>query len=76
VFSAVAVTVTELPAHRVVDEAEMETEGVLLLFTVIPMVLEVAVLVAKQVPPLTVIMQFTLLPFTGEAINRLLLGPL
>ena len=75
-FSAVAVTVVDVPTQKVTEVAEMETEGVLLLFTVIPMVLEVAVLVAKQVPPVTVIMQFTLLPFTGEAINRLLLGPL
>jgi hypothetical protein len=76
VFKAVAVTVTELPAQRVVEVAEMETEGVLLLLTVITIVLEVAVLVDKQVPPVTVITQFTLLAFTGEAIEREFIGPL
>jgi hypothetical protein len=76
VFKAVAVTVTELPAHNVVEVAEMETEGVLLLLTVITIVLEVAVLVDKQVPPVTVITQFTLLAFTGEAIEREFIGPL
>jgi len=76
VFKAVAVTVTELPAQKIVEVAEIETEGVLLLFTVITIVLEVAVLVDKQVPPVTVITQFTLLAFTGEVIVSEFIGPL
>jgi hypothetical protein len=57
VFKAVAVTVTELPAQKMVEVA-------------------VAVLVDKQVPPVTVITQFTLLAFTGEVIEREFIGPL
>jgi hypothetical protein len=67
VFNAVAVTVTVFPEQRVVAVEFIETLGVLLLFTVITMLFDVALLLAKQVPPVTVISQVTVFPLAMEA---------
>ena len=64
----VAVKVTGVPGHMAADgTAAIVTKGVILGFTVIVITLEDAVLAVKQVPPLTVISQETVLELASEA---------
>ena len=61
----VAVKVTEVPAHIVADDATIPAVGVTVALMVIVMVLEEAVVAVKQVPPITLISQVTVLPFAS-----------
>jgi len=64
---AFAVNVTDVPAQIEPDgEAEILTAGVTLEFTDIVIVFELAVLVSRQVPPVIVIVQVTVLPLPSE----------
>ena len=66
-LDAVAVNVTVVPAQIAPDgEATMLTAGVTLGFTVIVMVFELAVLLVRQLPPVIVMVQVTVLPFASE----------
>ena len=64
----VAVKVTGVPGQiEPGGAAVILTEGVMLGFTVIVIILEDAVLAVKQVPPLTVISQETVFELASEA---------
>ena len=59
-LEAVAVKVTDVPAQMAPDgDAAMLTVGVTFAFTVMVIVLDVAVVDVRQVPPVTVITQLT-----------------
>ena len=66
-LAPVAVNVTGVPAQTAPEgEAAMVTVGVTLEFTVIVIVFELAVFVLRQVPPVIVMVQVTVLPFASE----------
>jgi len=69
---AVAVNVTEVPAHVVVALADIATEGTTVGLTVSVMVLLVAVVGEAQVA-LLVTTQYMVLPFDNEASEYVLL---
>jgi len=59
-FDGVAVKVTDVPGQIAPEgEAPMLTVGVIVEFTTIVIVFDVAVFVLRQVPPVTVITQVT-----------------
>ncbi len=60
---AVALNVADTPLHIELADELMETVGVDTLFTTIVILLEMAVAVVKQLPPVTVIWQLTTFPF-------------
>ena len=65
-MDAVAVNVTDVPAQIGPDgDAAMLTVGVTYAFTVIVIVFDVAVVDVKQVPPVMVISQVTVLPLAS-----------
>ena len=65
-----AVKVTGVPAHMVVADAVMATEGITVGVTFMVIKLEVAVVEAMQFPPVTVISQVMVFPFVSvELVN-------
>jgi len=65
-----AVKVTGVPAHMVVADAVMPTEGITVGVTFMVIKLEVAVVEAMQFPPVTVISQVMVFPFASvELVN-------
>ena len=74
---AVAVNVTDVPAQIGPDgDAAMLTVGVILEFTTMVIVLDVAVVDVKQVPPVTVITTSTVFPFASVELVKVLDAPL
>ena len=76
VLAAVAVNVTGVPAQIApVGIAAMETVGVRLVFTIMVMVLELAVVAARHVPPATVISHVILSPVTNVVVVKVVDAP-